>query len=81
MNHMDWIYIIQMLAPIVGPLLTQLLRMLLPSIPPVLLPVVATAFGTGAALIGDASMANALALGGSGVAVQSFYREVQKTRA
>lgn len=76
---MNWLLLVQALAPIIGPLITALIKQMAPKIPGPVLPVLATAIGAVTAGLGGADPVTAVALGGSGVAVREVVDQVKKT--
>lgn len=71
--------VLQLLAPLIGPVIVGLLKtFVLPAIPKPLLPVLATLIGAVAAAIGGADTGTALALGGSGVALREIVDQATK---
>lgn len=70
--------VLQILAPVIGPLVVALLKRFMPDVPGVLQPVLATIAGAVAAYFGGADLASAAALGGSGVAVREVLDQARK---
>lgn len=75
---MEWIALLQILAPIVGPIITMLLKKAAPGLPAILLPIIATTIGAATAAAGGASPVTAVALGGSGVAVREVVDQTKQ---
>ncbi len=75
---MDWLALVQALAPFIGPVLMAILKQLTDQIPKAAQPVVAAALGATIAHLAGATMTTSVELGASGVFVREVVDQTRK---